>query len=68
MKSGAEVLVAGVSGVVEEVLVVPFCFPLLVGTFSFFLAPTFFVTFDVGLLAGTFFAGVFLVLAIVLSN
>jgi hypothetical protein len=66
MKSGAKVLVAGVR-VVEEVLVVsfalPFPFPLPVGACLSFAAAFFFDTAVVGLLAGSFLAGVFLVLA-----
>jgi hypothetical protein len=68
MKSGAKVLVAGVR-VVEEGLVVsfalpfPFPFPLPVRACLPFVATFFFDTAAVGLLAGSFLAGVFLVLA-----
>ena len=61
MKSGAELLVAGVR--VEEVLVVPFPFPLPVRLFLCFVGPFFFDTPDTGVLADAFLAGVFLVLA-----
>ena len=66
MKSGAEVLVASVR-VVGEVLVVPFPFPFLFpfGVFLSFVATFFFDIPDVGVLAGAFLAGVFLVLAMV---
>jgi hypothetical protein len=66
MKSGAEVLVADVRK--EEALVVPFPFPLPlpfpVGACVGFVAAFFFDTPDVGVLAGAFLTGVFLVFAI----
>jgi hypothetical protein len=70
MKSGAKVLVAGVR-VVEEALVVsfalpfpfPFPFPLPIRACLSFVAAFFFDTAAVGLLPGSFLAGIFLVLA-----
>jgi hypothetical protein len=62
MKSGAEVLLAGVR-VEGKLLIAPFLFPLPVGAGLCFVGAFFFDTPAVGVLAGAFLARVFLSLA-----